>query len=126
LGIDSAMLVHSQDGMDEISICAPTDFLRIQQGKITQGVIDPRDFGLILANPQSLTGGDAKENAQALRAIFAGEKNAYADCVALNAAATFEIVGKTPDLRSGYELAQEILRNHRAQDKLEELIAISN
>jgi anthranilate phosphoribosyltransferase len=78
---------RGDDGLDEITLATSTSVLTIGGGEITSDRIDAKDFGLDNASLEAIVGGDAQENAQISRAIFAGERGAPRDAVLLNAAA---------------------------------------
>lgn len=87
LGSTRAMVVNGQDGLDEISLSAPTDIALLDNGQITQKTLTPSDFGLPFIHPDGLKGGDADVNAAALLALLNGAKNSYRDMVLANTAA---------------------------------------
>ena len=109
LGVIEAMVLTSQDGMDEISLNAPTDAIHLKNGKLEQIEIDPQKFGLKKALDGEIKGGDVKESKEILMKIFAGEKGPKQDIVAINAAAALTVCGVTPDLATGIQKAKEIL-----------------
>ena len=86
-----SILVNSEDGLDEISTAAKTRAWDVTSGTIREELLDPQSFGIKLSSPEQLRGGDAKYNAQIVRAILAGRTDgdlqAIRDVVALNAAA---------------------------------------
>jgi len=100
LGAEHAWVVHGEDGLDEISVCAPTRVVEVRDGRIAgEFVIAPEKLGLKQAAQAELTGGDASENAARLRAILSGQECSGArDAVALNAAAALIVAGRTADL----------------------------
>ncbi len=125
LGSQRAWIVHGRDGLDEISTTAETDIAILDNGTIIEKTITPSDFGLEISRPDELTGGDAKENAQALKALLNGERNAYRDIVLVNASAVLNIHGKTNDLKEGVKLAAEAIDDGDALKVLENYIAFS-
>lgn len=74
LGTKRAWVVHGTDGLDEITTTGPTKIAVLEGGKITEKTLRPEDFGLPVAVPEALKGGDAQENARALKALLKGEK----------------------------------------------------
>jgi anthranilate phosphoribosyltransferase len=78
-----------------------------------------------MSAPHELQGGDAAINAKAIKKILAGEKGAYRDIVALNAAAALVVSGKVADIRQGVSMASETLDNGAAQDVLQKLVEIT-
>ena len=122
LGTKSAWVVHGQDGLDEISISAPTDIAILKEGIITQKTITPEDFGLPVTDIEKLKGGDAQENANALRAVLEGRKCAYRDIVLANTSAVLNIFGKTDDLKEGVGLAAAEIDSGHAYQLLKDYI----
>jgi anthranilate phosphoribosyltransferase len=125
-GVKRAWLVHGHDGLDEITTTTTTQVMDVTPTSITPMTIDPQDYGISLVRIEDLRGGDAMQNADALRAIFAGAKNAYRDCVSLNAAACLVITGKAATLDEGLALAYRTLDDGHANDVLHNVIAFTN
>jgi len=122
LGTKSAWVVHGHDGLDEISTTAPTDIAILKEGEITTQTITPDDFGLETSSLEKLKGGDAEENAIALRAILEGQKCAYRDIVLANTAAVLNIHGKTDDLKEGVQIAATEIDSGHAYQLLKDYI----
>jgi anthranilate phosphoribosyltransferase len=122
LGARSALVVHSDDGLDEISVCAPTSVIEVRDGEmIGEWRINPAEFGVEVTDPTSLKGGDVGENLRRLRAILGGEeKSPAADAVALNAGAALYVAGIATDLEAGFRRASEVRRSGAALGRLEE------
>ena len=110
LGTEHALIVHGEDGLDEITLGGSTAVVELKNGSIRRSVIHPRDFGLKLGTPSSLNGGSPETNAKITESILAGEVGARADLVCLNAAAALLVGGKVEHLRAGFELAQSVQR----------------
>ena len=127
LDAERAFVVSSDDGMDEISISAPTQFAWVSEGQVERGVIDPREHGLSLAPKEAILGGEAKENAAITRAIFANESNeAQRDIVLLNAAYALFADGHVRDIQEALEMGREAIVSGSAARHLDEIIALSN
>ncbi|BAP86640.1 anthranilate phosphoribosyltransferase [Paucilactobacillus hokkaidonensis JCM 18461] len=122
LGVTDAMIVHGQDGLDEISMSAPTDVIELRHGQMTKYTIDPRDFGFELCAKADLVGGTPADNAQITRDILAGQANAKRDVVLLNAGAALHIAKPELSLQAGVLLAQQVIDDGSAQAKLTELV----
>jgi anthranilate phosphoribosyltransferase len=118
LGTEKAIVVHGADGLDEISLSGPTHAAILESGKIVRRDITPEEAGLARAPLSAIEGGDAAENAAAIRALLAGEKNAFRDIVLLNAAAALTIAGKAKDLKSGAALAASAIDSGKAKELL--------
>lgn len=125
LGTKSAWVVHGQDGLDEISTTAPTDIAILREGEITTKTITPEHFGLESSDLEKLKGGDADENAAALRAILEGQKCAYRDIVLANTSAVLNIFGKTDDLKEGVAMAAEEIDSGHAYQLLKDYISFT-
>jgi len=125
LGADHALVVHSRDGLDEISVSAPTRVCEVCYGEMRSYEISPEDFGMRRHPLASMAGGDARENANIARSVLQGEAGARADVVAANAGAALYVAGIVPTIRDGVVLAQEAIRDGRAMKKLESLVAVS-
>ena len=123
LGARRALVVHSDDGLDEISVSAPTTVIEVRDGEIVdEWCIDPGDLGIAAGDSESLRGGDAAENLQRMRAVLGGEeRSTAAEAVALNAAAALMVAGLAGDLRHGLDCSREVLQSGAALEILEEL-----
>jgi len=123
LGSAHALVVTGEDGMDEVSLVAPTQVVEVRAGERTRSyVIEPTTFGLARAELAALRGGDARENAQVLAAILAGEvRDARRDLVALNAGAALVAADRVETLAEGLELAMATLHSGAASRLLASL-----
>ncbi len=124
LGAKCAWVVHGEDGLDELTITGKSFVAEWKDGKINCFEITPEQAGLERAKPEALRGGNAEENAKALRAILEGEKNAYRDIVILNSAAGLYIIGKAKNIKEGAELAQKSIDEGHALGALEKLTTL--
>ena len=125
LGCHHAMVVHGEDGLDEITITGKTQVSELKDGDIRSYSISPEDFGLSKAGLDSLRGGTVDENAALLRSILAGTPGPQRDVVLMNAAAALVVGDKVASLQKGIDLAREALDSSRALAKLEQLIEFS-
>ena len=123
LGTRHALVVHSDDGLDEISVAAGTTAIEVRDGAVAgQWRIEPAELGVRPAEPSELKGGDVADNLRRLRAILAGEEQSTAsEAVAVNAAAALYVAGVVDDLRSGLETSREVLRSASSVAILETL-----
>jgi anthranilate phosphoribosyltransferase len=126
LGTKSAWIVHGQDGLDEISVCAPTNVAILHNGDIVETTISPENFGLPMHDPAKLKGGNAAENAEALKELLKGERGAYRDIVLANTSAVLNIAGKVKGLKEGVRMAEENIFNGNAYNVLEFYIKYTN
>ena len=125
LGCNHALVVHGDDGLDEITITGKTRVCELKGGRIQSYSISPEDFGLSQASLENLKGGSADENAALLRRILAGDTGPQRDVVLMNAAAVLLVGEKVGTLQEGISLAKEVIDSGRALMKLEQLIEFS-
>jgi anthranilate phosphoribosyltransferase len=126
LGTEAAWVVHGDGGVDEISISGPTQVAELKGGRVETFEISPGDIGVSAAPLDTIKGGDAKQNAEALRAVLNGASGPYRDTVLLNAAAALMVAGKAKDLREGARLAAASIDEGHARYRLKCLIAVSH
>ncbi|CAI6059822.1 Anthranilate phosphoribosyltransferase [Paenibacillus sp. JJ-100] len=122
LGLKRALVVASHDGLDEISISAPTQVSELRNGEVQTYDLDPRDVGLSLHPLEAVLGGDAAQNAEIIHRIFQGERSAYREVVLLNAGACIYVSGLADSIAEGVKLAAEAVDSGKAASKLEQLI----
>jgi anthranilate phosphoribosyltransferase len=125
LGSEHVWVVHSEDGLDEISIAAPTRVVELRNGEIREFTIVPEDAGLPRHPLETIQGGDAAFNASALEDLLAGFPGAYRDTVLLNTAAALMIAGKTLTLAEGVLMAAEAIDSGKARTGLDQLAIIT-
>ena len=127
LDVIRAYIVSSDDGMDEISLATTTQYAFIENGSITRGIIDPREYGFELASKEDIVGGDAKENAIITRAIFDGSStDAQRDIVLLNAAFALHADGKASSIKEGLSMAREAIDSGVCTKHLDKIVQSSN
>lgn len=125
LGSEDVAVVHSEEGLDEISIGGKTYLLRYKDGKFYDMSISPETFGLERASIDKIKGGDKKKNGEIIVSLLKGKKDVVRDMVLMNAAVALVIAGKTDDFTEGFEIAKESIDSGKAYDKLLELIRLS-
>lgn len=122
LGTEAALVVSGEEGLDELSGAGPS--IAVAVGDVRLGpTITPEDAGLPRHPVSAIRGGDARENAAALRRLLAGERGAYRDAVLLNAAAALAVAGRASALPDGAALAAEALDSGEANALLDRWIA---
>ncbi len=126
LGTRRAWIVHSEDGLDEISNGAPTNVAELINGEIRTFTITPESMGIRRASLKDITGGDAARNAAIVRAIMRGEKGPHRDIVLMNAAAGLLVCGKTKEFKESVSAAEEVIDSGRAEHTLNELVRMTN
>jgi anthranilate phosphoribosyltransferase len=125
LGAECVWVVHG-DGIDEITTTGTTSVVALENGRIRSFELTPADFGVPQVTIDRLKGGDGVANAASLRAVLAGEKNAYRDIALANSAAALVIAGRAETLHDGMKLAAQSLDSGATALALEKLVAISN
>lgn len=126
LGSVRVWVVHGADGLDELSISGPSYVSEYYQGKVTSFEVTPEDAGLTRYPISEIKGGNAKNNARALKAVLDGKKNAYRNIVLMNCAAALLVAGKAEDLKEGARIAAEAIDSGAAALKLKQWIEMSN
>ncbi len=122
LGLEHAMIVHGQVGMDEICLCGPTLVGELADGESREYILRPEDLGFPRAPPQDLAGAEPATAASEALRILDGEPGAKRDMVIANAAAGIYVAGKTGSLDEAVPVAREALDSGRALGKLRELV----
>jgi len=125
LGSRSAMVVHGDGGLDELSVTGPNKVTELRDGEITTYILDPRELGLSRCEPVHLKGGLPQENARLIRNLLQGEKGPQRDTVLLNAAAGLLAAGTASNMADGLERAAESIDSNRAMSKLTQLTDLS-
>jgi anthranilate phosphoribosyltransferase len=125
LGVKSAMVVYGEDGLDEISMSAPTFVCEVKNGWVRSYTITPEQFGFKRCLKEDLQGGLPPENAEILKAVLYGEKGAKRDAAVLNAAAAMVIAGKFDSIEAAISEANEALDSGKALQKLNDFIRCS-
>jgi anthranilate phosphoribosyltransferase len=121
LGLERALVVNGQDGMDELTTTTASWAASLENGKVTEIEIVPEDAGVARSTIAALKGGDAAHNADAIRQVLAGRRDAFRDIVVLNSAAALMVAGKARDLREGAALAVDSIDSGKARKALEML-----
>ena len=127
LGVKKAMVVYGQDGLDEISMSAPTTVCEVKNGTFRTYEITPEQFGLKRCGKEDLVGGTPEENARITREILSGKKGPKRDAVVLNSAAALYIADdNVSSVEQAVRIVEEIIDSGKAMEKLEQLIALTN
>lgn len=123
LSVERAMVVSSLDGLDELTVTAPTRVSEVRHGEIIEYELTPEEVGLSTYSLEELQGGDAEENAEITRRVLVGEAGAPRDVVLLNTAAVLYVADRVKSLSEGIEIAKRTIDSGKARRKLEALIA---
>ena len=126
LGSRHVMVVHSADGLDELSIADKTYVAELKEGVVTTYTIYPEELGLVLGDLNDIKADDAKDSLNIIKDAFSGKEGAARDIISLNAGAAIYVCGLTDSLMSGIERSRLTLSDGSAQQKLDDYIKISN
>lgn len=126
LGLRRALVVHGKDGLDEITITGPTMVGEVRDGWVKTYEISPEEFGLKRDTLESISGGDVQANAEIIREVLSGKKNARRDVVLLNAAAALVASAKADSIGQAIPLAAKSIDSGVAKAKLDALVAFTN
>ena len=124
-GAHHAIIVHSDDGMDEISLGSDTAGWEALDGEIRPYVVRPRELGLAYATPNDLRGGDPAVNAATMRGVLSGATGPITDAVILNSGAALVAGDAAATLPEGIAMARDSIADGRAADKLNAMIALT-
>ena len=126
LGSERVWITHGADGLDEMSTTGTTKIVELRDGAIRAFEIAPEEVGLTRVDLAALKGGDAAANAEALKAVLDGARNAYAEIAMLNAAGALVVAGKARELAEGVAMAGDALASGAAKRVLDRLVGVSN
>jgi len=119
-----AYIVHSNDGMDEISPFAKTNIVELKDGKINEFIIDPKDLGINSGNKDNLKGKNAEYNAEKIVEIYKGKSNEFSQSTALNVAAGLIVSGNENDFKTAFDKASKHLASGNVFQHLSKLQSI--
>jgi anthranilate phosphoribosyltransferase len=126
LGSRRAWIVHSDDGLDEISLSAPTKIAELNKGEIRFFTLTPEEAGLKTVLFEMIRGGDAQVNAQIVLDILKGGQGPRRDIVLMNSAASLLVGGRAADLREGIGMAAAAIDSGKAKTILDTLVKMTN
>lgn len=122
LGSEHVMVVHSDDGLDEISISAPTTVAELKDGEITEYRVTPDQFGMQTSSLDDLVIENSEESLDLVKKALSGEHGGASDIVALNAGAAIYVAGQTHSLEAGVEMARDAIGSGLATEKMKEFV----
>ncbi|MBM4406609.1 MAG: anthranilate phosphoribosyltransferase [Chloroflexi bacterium] len=125
LGVEHALVVHGEDGLDEITLSGATTIHEVRGGQVTFTSVTPKELGLAKAAKADLAGGDKEQNAHIIRSLFKGEKGPKRDALLANAGAALYVGGKAASIKAGVAAAATVIDSGGAARKLDEWIAFS-
>ncbi|HKZ52175.1 MAG TPA: anthranilate phosphoribosyltransferase [Candidatus Acidoferrales bacterium] len=126
LGVRRAFVVHSRDGLDEVSLSDATEVAELRDGQISRYSLTPEDFGLPRAPRDALLGGDAETNSKIIESLFQGERGPRRDIVLMNAALALVAAGVAADIRAGVQQAAVAIDSGAAHERLRALVEFTN
>ncbi len=126
LGSARAMVVHGVEGLDEISLCGPTQVAELRDGQVKEYVIEPEQFAFTRCRLEELHGGNAEQSAAIVRGILDGELGPARDVVLLNSAAALYVSGSAATIQEGIRLAAQSIDSGNARQKLAQLVEMTN
>ena len=126
LGSEHVLVVHAEDGLDEISIAAPTRVAELNKGNISVYTVTPEDFGLQRADLSAIAVENAAQSLAMIEAVFAGQPGPARDIVRLNAGAAIYAAGLVSSLADGVALAADVISSGKARQTYQSLIDVSN
>ena len=126
LGTKRSIVIHSRDGLGEISISETTDVSEIQGTYITEGTVEPEDFGIVRGSLAMLSATDPAESADKIRRVLAGHGGPTRDVIVANASAALWVSGLCDGLETGAERAATAIENGQAAEILSELVELTN
>lgn len=122
LGSEHVMVVHADDGLDEISVTCPTHVAELKNGKIREWTIDPQEYDMEHATLENVTVSSAQESLNIIRAAFHDAEGAAKDIICLNAGAALYVAGIAPSYAEGVLLARATIAKGLAQQKFDQFI----
>ena len=126
LGMDHVLVVHGSDGLDEITITGDTLVSELNNHKISEYTISPKQFGLSNSSLEEIYANSAEDSLMLVNEAFAGENSAVQDMIAMNSGAALYIANVVNSIGDGIELSFELMDNGKAADKLAAYVRISN
>jgi anthranilate phosphoribosyltransferase len=123
LGVERALVVSAEDGVDELALSAPTRVIEVFEGRTAEWFVEPGQYGLAPLELEEIAGGTPADNAAVTRAVLSGEAGPHRDIVLLNAAAAIYVGGLAADLEEGVAKAASAVDSGAAANVLERLIA---
>tara|TARA_B110000438_G_C15225301_1_gene399032 strand:- start:5 stop:529 length:525 start_codon:yes stop_codon:yes gene_type:complete len=122
LGSKHAMVVHGEDGLDEISLSGVTNIAELKNGTIKEFVFNPQDYNYKLIKNSDILGGDSEYNAKKLIEMLDGSNIEFQHIVELNAGAALYLGGVSKNLKEGFELSKHVIESKKSKKFLEKLI----
>lgn len=126
LDMKHVLVVHGDDGLDEISICSETLVSELKENEINQYKISPKDFGLNFASHDEIVAHSSVESLRLVNEAFDGKNSAVQDMIALNSGAALYVSNIANTINDGVEMSFELMNNGKAAEKLADYVRVSN
>jgi len=126
LGSEHVLVVHAEDGLDEISIASPTFVAELNNGEVKTYTIQPEDFGMSRADIEQIRATDSAHSLEIIKTVFNNTDGPAKDIVCLNAGAAIYAAGLTTSLADGVKKAQDVIASGSVNEKLQQLITKTN
>ena len=125
LDMEHVLIVHGDDGLDEITISSETVICELKNNKIHEYKISPKDFGVNISSFDDIIAHSAEESLMLVKEAFSGNNSAVQDMIALNSGAALYVGGIVNSINDGVEMAFELMNNGKAADKLSDYVKVS-
>ena len=125
LDMEHVLIVHGDDGLDEITISSETVICELKNNKIHEYKISPKDFGINFSTLDDIIAHSAEESLMLVKEAFSGKNSAVQDMIALNSGAALYVAGIVNSISNGVEMAFELMKNGKAADKLLDYVKVS-
>ena len=125
LDMEHVLIVHGDDGLDEITISSETVICELKNNKIHEYKISPKDFGVNISSFDDIIAYSAEESLMLVKEAFSGKNSAVQDMIALNSGAALYVAGIVNSINDGVEMAFELMNNGKAADKLSDYVKVS-
>ena len=125
LDMEHVLIVHGDDGLDEISISSETVVCELKNNSILEYKISPKDFGVNISSFDDIIANSAEESLMLVKEAFSGKNSAVQDMIALNSGAALYVAGIVNSISNGIEMAFELMKNGKATDKLSDYVKVS-
>jgi len=126
LGSRHVMIVHADDGMDEISIASATSVAELKDGEIKTYTIEPEDFAMKKADLSEIKAADSADSLQIIKSVLDNKDGSAKDIVCLNAGAAIYVSGLAASLAQGVDMAKSVIADGKAKNKFESLVEYTN
>ena len=125
LDMEHVLIVHGDDGLDEITISSETVVCELKNNSILEYKISPKDFGVNISSFDDIIANSAEESLMLVKEAFSGKNSAVQDMIALNSGAALYVAGIVNSISNGVEMAFELMKNGKAADKLLDYVKVS-